>query len=231
MNEDHFKNSEKTWNLIAKSFDNTRKKPWNICLEYINNLKKESVVADFGCGNGRHLIPCAKHCKKVYGIDISKKLLDIVKRKIEKQKITNVELIHSNLVKIPLKDRSVDSIIFIAALHNIKKRKNRIKALSELKRVLKKDKIAMISVWSRWQEKFRIEFLKKFFLIDNKNEFGDIDIYWTQNNLNIPRFYHLYSKKEFEKDIKKAGLEIIEIKSVKLSSKKYADNYFAIVKS
>jgi len=229
MDENHFKKSEKTWNLIAESFDNTRKKPWEICLEYISDLPKESIVADFGCGNGRHLIPCAKYCKKVYGIDISEKLLDIIKRKIEKQNITNVELMHSNLVKIPLKDNSVDSVIFIASLHNIKGRDNRITALRELKRVLKKDKTAMISVWSRWQDKFRKDFFKKAFQIQNKNEYGDIDVYWRQDGLDIPRFYHLYSKKEFEKDIKSAGLEIIDIKSVKLSSKKYADNYFAKV--
>jgi len=231
MAENHFKKSEKTWDKIAKSFDTTRKKPWDICLDYIRNLPKNSIVADFGCGNGRHLIPCAKHCKKVYGLDISKELLDIVKRKVEKQNINNVELIHSNLIKTPLKDQSVDSVIFIATLHNIKKRENRIKALTEVKRVLKKDKTSMISVWSRWQDKFRKEFLKKIFQIKNKNEYGDIDIYWRQHGLNIPRFYHLYSKREFEKDIKKAGLEILEIKSVKLSSKKYDDNYFAEVRS
>ncbi len=231
MSENHFKKSEKTWDKIAKSFDTTRKKSWDICLDYIHNLPKDSIVADFGCGNGRHLIPCAKHCKKVYGIDISKELLKITKDKIERQNIKNVELIHSNLIEIPLEDNSVDSVIFIAALHNIKGRNNRIKALSELKRVLKKDKTAMISVWSRWQDKFRKEFFKKFFQIKNKDEYGDIYVYWKQHGLDIPRFYHLYSKMEFKSDIKKSGLKIIEINSVNLSSKKYDDNYFAEVRA
>ena len=61
-------------------------------------------------------------------------------------------------------------------------------------------------------------------------EFGDIDIYWRQHGLNIPRFYHLYSKREFLDDIHEAGLDLVEIQDVKLRSKKHPDNYFALVK-
>jgi len=45
--------------------------------------------------------------------------------------------------------------------------------------------------------------------------------------------YHVsitYSRKEFVDDIQKAGLELEEIQDVKLHSKKYPDNYFAIIK-
>ena len=40
----------------------------------------------------------------------------------------------------------------------------------------------------------------------------------------------MYSKKEFIEDITKAGLVIEEIESVKLSSQKHPDNFFALVK-
>jgi len=115
-------------------------------------------------------------------------------------------------------------------LHNIKGRENRIQTLKELKRILKKEGTALISVWSRWQDKYRKMFFRNLFMDKKELEFGDIDIYWKQHNLNVPRFYHLYSKKEFEEDLKKAGLVIKKIESVKLHSKKYADNFFAIVK-
>jgi hypothetical protein len=62
-----------------------------------------------------------------------------------------------------------------------------------------------------------------------REELGDIEIYWKKNNLNIPRFYHLYSKSEFKKDLNRAGLKILDLKSVKVHSKIGADNYFAIV--
>jgi len=221
--------SEKTWDIIAKSFNQTRRKPWKECLDFIEKLPKETIVADIGCGNGRHLIPFAKKLKKVIGVDLSKELLDIVKEKLDFEKIKNVTLIHADVANIPLDDESVDAAIYIAALHNIKGKNNRIKSLKELKRILKKNGVAQISVWSRWQDRYRKHFFKKWFIRKGSSEFGDIDIYWRQNGLNIPRFYHLYDKKEFQRDLVEAGFKIVEIKDVKMHSKRYADNYFAIV--
>lgn len=230
MSEDYSKKSQITWDSIAQSFDLTRKKPWKQCLEFINKCSENDTIADIGCGNGRHLIPSAKICNQAIGIDISNKLLKIVKNRLNENKIENVLLLQSDLVNLPIKDSSVDLELFIASLHNVKGRENRIKALIEARRILKKDGKALISVWSRWQDRYRKIFFKKWFTSIGKNEFGDIDIYWRQHGLNIPRFYHLYSKKEFRNDIIEAGLKIIELKSEKIISKKYPDNFFAVVK-
>lgn len=224
------KKSEDTWNAIAKSFDSTRRKPWKECIDFINTLSKTSIVADVGSGNGRHLIPCAKHCKKVLGLDVSKELLRIVQNKLYKNKLNNVELIHSDAVNIPFRDNSVDAVLYIATIHNISERYRRIKSLKEINRILKPSGKAIISVWSRWQDKFRQHFLKRMITQLERNEFGDINIYWRQHGLNISRFYHLYSKREFKKDINQAGFEIINLKGKKIHSKKYPDNYFAVIK-
>ncbi|MBN2603860.1 MAG: class I SAM-dependent methyltransferase [Candidatus Thermoplasmatota archaeon] len=229
MAEDFSKKSQTTWDTIAQSFDTTRKKPWKQCVEFINKCAKSDTIVDIGCGNGRHLLLCAANCKKAIGIDISNELLKIVKNKVLENKIDNVFLLQSDLVNLSIKDKSVDSVLFIASLHNVKERKNRVKALREVRRILKKDGRGLISVWSRWQDKYRKMFFKKWFTSFGKNEFGDIDIFWRQNGLNIPRYYHLYSKREFKNDIIEAGLSIIEFRSEKIISKKYPDNFFAIV--
>jgi len=220
--------NEKTWDIIAKSFDKTRSKPWIQCIDFINNLPENYIVADIACGNGRHLIPCAKRCKKVIGVDISNELLKIVMDKLKKEKIDNVELIHSSVLDLPLQENSIDAVLFIAALHNIKGRETRIHSLREVKRILRKNGKALISVWNRWQDKYRKEFFKRWFTHIGRGEFGDIDIYWRQHGLDIPRFYHLYSKKEFLKDLKEAGLKILNIEDVKIHSERYPDNFFAI---
>lgn len=224
------KKSEGTWDSIAKSFDSTRSKPWNQCIDFINKLPESSVILDIGCGNGRHLIPAAKHCKMAIGLDISRELLNIVKSKINNQKLENVCLLHSDVVNIPLKDECVDSILFIAALHNIPRRERRLQSLKEVNRILKTDGTALISVWSRWQDKYRKQFFKKWFTQTGKTEFGDIDIYWRQHGLDIPRFYHLYSKREFLKDIRDSGLKLVEIHDICINSKKHPDNFFALIK-
>lgn len=229
MTNIYTKKSEDTWNAIAHSFDSTRRKPWKECIDFINNLSKKSVIADIGCGNGRHLIPAANHCKKVYGLDVSTELLFIVQQKLIDNNVKNVELVHSDAVNLPLKNNSVDAVLYIATMHNIAERFRRIKSLEEINRILRKDGKAIISVWSRWQDKFRQHFIKKCLTKYNKNSFGDIDIYWKQHGLNIPRFYHLYSKRELKGDLNHAGFKILKLEGVKYFSKKNYDNYFAIV--
>ena len=226
----NIRSSEETWDCIAQSFDRTRRKPWKQCTDFINTLPETSIIADIGCGNGRHLIPAASHCKKAVGIDISRELLNITQDKIRNSKLDNISLIHSDANNIPVKNNTFDALLFIASLHNIKGKEKRIQSLKEIKRILKKDGKALISVWSRWQDKYRKQFFKKWFKQNTEGEFGDIDIYWRQHGLNIPRFYHLYSKKEFINDLSETGLEILEIKDVKLYSNKYPDNFFALVK-
>ena len=230
MTNVYSKKSEDTWNAIAHSFDSTRRKTWKECIDFINGLPKTSTVADVGSGNGRHLIPCAKHCKKVIGLDVSGELLKITQEKLIENKLVNVDLVHSDAVNIPLNENSVDAVLFIAALHNIPQRYRRIKALKEINRILKPNGKAIISVWSRWQDKFRQHFIKKCLTNVDRNEFGDIDVYWRQHGLNIPRFYHLYSKRELKQDLEQAGFEILELEGIKYFSKKFNDNYFAVIK-
>jgi ubiquinone/menaquinone biosynthesis C-methylase UbiE len=229
MTNIHTKISEETWNSIAKSFDSTRRKPWEECISFIDLLSKESTVVDVGSGNGRHLIPCAQHCKKVIGLDVSKELLKIVKIKVYDKKLKNVELIHSDAVNIPIKNESIDAVIYIATLHNIPIKHRRINSLKEINRILKPGGKAIISVWSRWQDKFRQHFLIRMITQFGRNEFGDINIYWRQHGLNISRYYHLYSKREFQRDIDKTDFKIITLEGKKKHSNKYPDNYFAIV--
>jgi len=229
MHNNNLINNELNWNAIAKSFDKTRNKPWEICIEFIESLSKNDLVLDFGCGNGRHLIPCANNVKNAIGLDISREFLKIITDKQIKNNINNIYLIHSNFQYLPIKNNSINAVLFIASLHNIYSKKKRINSLKELNRILKKNGKALISVWSRWQDKYRKYFIKQFFINKNKNEFGDIIIFWKKDKLDIPRFYHLYSKKEFLKDIKTSGLKLLKIYDIKLRSNKHIDNYFAVV--
>jgi alkylated DNA repair protein alkB family protein 8 len=227
MLSEYRRSTEETWDAIAESFDTTRRTPWKQCLDFIDTLKNTDIVADVGCGNGRHLVPCAEHCRFVIGTDISRKMLTIVQNTLEKKHIRNVSLIHADVVKMPVKDASFNAIMCIASLHNVRGKEPRSHAVKEIFRMLTPDGIALVSVWSRWQEKYWRFFTKQYFF--RTEEFGDIDIYWRQHDLNIPRFYHLYSKKEFIQELQQAGFIIRDIQSVKLHSKRFPDNYFAIV--
>jgi tRNA (uracil-5-)-methyltransferase TRM9 len=220
--------AQETWDTIAESFDKTRQKPWHYCLDFINSIPPSAMVADLGCGNGRHLLPCAEKCSSVVGVDISRKLLRIVQKKLHENVLNSASLVHSDVTALPFKQNYFDRVLFIASLHNIQGQNHRQAALTEVLRILKPEGIALVSVWSRWQDRYYKHFLKQF--IVRKREFGDTDIYWRQQNLNVPRFYHLYGKHEFRQELLHAGFQIERIDSLKLHSKRFPDNYFAVVR-
>lgn len=227
MQSEYRQKTEEIWDAIAQSFDTTRRKPWKQCLDFIDRLNKTDIVVDVGCGNGRHLVPCAEHCRFVIGVDLSRKMLAIVQNTLDKKNLRNVSLLHADFVEMPMKDASVNAVMCIASLHNVRGKEQRSHALKEIFRMLTPDGCALISVWSRWQQKYWRFFTKQFFF--RTRDFGDIDIYWRQHHLNIPRFYHLYSKKEFIGELQQAGFIIRDFQSVKLHSKRFPDNYFATV--
>ena len=214
-----------TWDTIAKSFDKTRKAPWPLVLEFITSLSSESKIIDLGCGNGRHLIPAADHSQISIGLDISRKMLDITQQKTSQIKLFNTSFIQGTLYRLPLKTESLDAALCIASLHNIQTRELRQQCTKEIFRILRPNGKVLFSVWSREQERFKNDIqLKKA----ENVEPGDIDVYWKQDNLNVPRFYHLYNLREFKEDIETGGFTIHSMQAEKISSKKEADNYFAI---
>lgn len=209
--------------MIAQSFDTTRRSAWQECLEFISDV--HGIALDIGCGNARHLIPLAEKCRVAVGLDFSMEMLRVAGKKVAGSH--NVVLVCGDACALPFPDESFDAALFIAALHNIRGRENRVCALRELKRVLAPDGRALISVWSKWQDAFRRHFMIKFPVSE---EHGDILIPWRKDGMNVPRFYHLYGMREFRRDILRAGLRIEKIWKTTKVAKRHADNYFAVVK-
>lgn len=208
------------WDKIARDFDAKRRFPWKECIDFIENM--EGTCLDLGCDGGRHLVEMEKKCDAV-GADISFSMLEIAKEKVK-----NAFLVCCDARNLPFFDETFDSALFIATLHNIKGKEDREKALKELRRVLKKDGKAIISVWAKWQDRFIFHFIKKFF--KGKGIDGDIFVPWKKDEEKIERFYHLYSMREFKKDLKESGFKIEKAWSVKKASKWFKDNHFAIVR-
>ena len=51
---------------------------------------------DFGCGVGRILIPLARNCERVVGVDVSPKMIEEARNHLGAHAITNVELVQSD---------------------------------------------------------------------------------------------------------------------------------------
>lgn len=103
---------------------------------------KPKYILDAGCGRGfySHASALFSFVKKIYGIDINKKYLQIAKTHCTNKKIVLKE---SSLYSLPFADNTFDCIIFSEVLEHLSNEK---KALNELSRVLKQDGMLLLTV-------------------------------------------------------------------------------------
>lgn len=202
-----------TFDEIAPHFDITRYKPWPESKRFIATLPKDSRVLDLGCGNGRNSIFLAKEGMRVIGIDFSYGLLKIAKNKMEwKEVLDSVELLQGDITSLPLEDESVDAVLYIATIHHLPTPQERLKSLLEVRRCLKLGGRGLVSAWAQEQEKFRDELKRSEEAKEEGFEYGDIFLPWEMKDGRVfQRYYHLFSRVEFEGLIEKSGLEAIRI--------------------
>lgn len=180
---------EQVWDKLAFHWEKFREKqPIKEAVEFLK--EKNGKILDLGCGSGRHFIKG----KVIYGVDSSEKMLKLAKNKAKNLKIKAV-LKKASVDKLPFKDNFFDSALFVAVLHCIDDKEKREKSLQELKRVLKPEGEAIISVWGRKQERV-------------KNKPKSCFLPWTINGKKYWRCYYIYDKKELENLLKKTGFKI-----------------------
>jgi ubiquinone/menaquinone biosynthesis C-methylase UbiE len=114
-------------------------------------LTGEMVLVDLGCGTGFFSIPASRRVKKVFALDIAQEMLEILRDKIKKEKITNIEVLLSGESSIPLLDKSVDIILMANVFHELE---DRFTLLKEVKRVLKMNGRLMIIDWNKMEMDF-----------------------------------------------------------------------------
>ena len=199
----------KVYDVIAESFDSTRKYPWKEVSEFIELVTSSDYVLDLGSGNGRHAKLLAQQSRGTIGLDIS---FNILKLSLEKElnSITrDINLINCDAVKIPFKENVFDKLISIALIHHLDTEEKRITVLNEIYRILKKEGVAQISCWLKSHPRFSKDDLRDDIQAGKK----DIIVPWTlPNGEKISRYYYLFEIKELEELAEKIGFTIIESK-------------------
>ena len=154
------------YNNNARSFDDTRYAPWPVVKQFLDSLPAGASVCDIGCGNG----------KNQYRKDLIYTSCDNSKEMCTR--VPNSLL--CNCTELPFTNNTFEHAICIAVLHHLANEERRLKALQEIKRILKSDGSALISVWG-CQPKFGN---------------GDQIIGW--NCKQQQRYIHFFTKDEIQ---------------------------------
>lgn len=113
------------------------------------NIKKDMIIADFGCGAGYFTIPLAKSAEegKIYALDVLAEALEVVRSRAKLEGLFNIEVKHCDL-ETPngsgLEDNSIDLVLLGNILFQSSQKADIIK---EARRVLKKDGKLVIVDW------------------------------------------------------------------------------------
>lgn len=108
-------------------------------------LKPGMIIIEIGPGKGSYTKALAKSILpdgKVYAIDIQQSIINRLKKKIEKEGITNIIPKIDDAYNLSFEDESVDRVLMIACLPEIT---DPIRVLKELKRILKLDGLISLS--------------------------------------------------------------------------------------
>lgn len=151
FSEENFsKATYKTLNQFAKSwkiFDHIKPYHQKQFLEWIfpenEEIFKDKVVLEAGCGKGRHTyIVSTFGAKKIYAVDLSDAIF-VAKKNINQE---NCLFIKSDIRKLPFEENFFDVVFCIGVLHHIE---NMDEAFFELWRVLKKGGKLLLWVYAK----------------------------------------------------------------------------------
>ena len=193
------------YNSIASHFSHTRYKRWLGVKQFIDGLPRKTLIADIGCGNGKNMVPGED--LEFVGVDISTELCKIASVK------TGFKVLTGSVLDLPFDNNSFDHAISIAVLHHLSNKKDRIKALSEIVRVIKPGGTAMITVWA-------FDKTGK----DGKRSIKSGLIKWEISADEVyQRYYYLYDEEELDN----IARSIDDVKIV--SSRFEKNNYYLVI--
>lgn len=189
------------YNQIAKHFSGTRYRMWPKVKNFQLSLKKNSIILDVGCGNGKYMnnTTIINNNLLYIGCDISIGLLKHCKK-------NNKEVLIANAINLPFIDNFFDACICIAILHHLASKERRLYAIKEILRTVKSGASIFCTVWAYEQDKIssRRNFKNSDVLVPWNTPQSIANLY-NQDEIKLDRYYHVFNRGELASLCMSAG--------------------------
>jgi tRNA (uracil-5-)-methyltransferase TRM9 len=151
-------------------------------------------LLNVGCAHGPDFVPFRRGFE-LWGVDSSPAMLRYAVRYSAKLQFY-VNLVVGDALCLPFPDNTFDSVISVATYHHIRGGREREQAFTDLRRVLKPQGEAFLTVWNHGQTRFWFR---------SKEQ----QVPWRLKERTVHRYYHLFSYGELRNVLTKTGWEII----------------------
>lgn len=112
---------------------------------------KSGRIADNGCGPGRYAIELCKRGYAVTLVEPAEKELEFARSQFKKEGLRAEAFIKADVRELgALKDEAFDAALLLGSQYHLVDRAERIRALRELKRILKIHGVAIVSYLNSW---------------------------------------------------------------------------------
>jgi len=211
--------NREVFDQIAESWYRVRH--WPLLKEDLDVLAarwQNGKLLNVGCAHGPDFLSFSEGFE-LWGVDSSAAMLRQGIGYSTKFKLY-VHLAAADALSLPFADDTFDWAISVATYHHIKGEDEREKAFVELKRVLKPEGEAFLTVWNHGQPRFWFK---------SKEQ----QVPWRLKEKTVYRYYHLFSYGELRKLLVKTGWEIITMsaeKSYHFPIRNFSRNICALIK-
>ena len=83
------------------------------------DLKPDQTVLEIGTGTGEFALAAARHCARVYAVDLSSGMLRYAERKAASREIRNVDFLQGGFLTYEHQGGQVDAVVTQIALHHL----------------------------------------------------------------------------------------------------------------
>jgi len=211
--------NREVFDQIAESWYRVRH--WPLLKEELEEVAarwRSGKLLNVGCAHGPDFLSFSQGFE-LWGVDSSTAMLKQALRYSAKRKLY-VNLLAADALSLPFPNNTFDWAISVATYHHIKGKEKRAKAFLELRRVLKPQGEAFLTVWNHGQPRFWLK---------SKEQ----QVPWRLKEETVYRYYHLFSYDELRNLLVKTGWEIIVMspeKSYHFPIRNFSRNICALIK-
>jgi tRNA (uracil-5-)-methyltransferase TRM9 len=168
------------YGIISTRFNASRYKVWDGVKNFLDSLNPNCKVLEIGCGNGKNML--YRNDLQFLGIDPCDKFIEICKTR-------GLNVNFGIATAIEIDDDMYDASLSVAVIHHLSTHSRRLHAINEMVRITKPGGKIFIEVWSVNDPKY---------IRYSQNNNQDTNIPFTDNNnQQVMRFYHFFTKDEF----------------------------------